>query len=446
MVVANPIPVSNSVVKEPIGGSVLDMPYIFALATVADEFYLWGTSPSLRDRQLRAFWPTEPILASAIGSQSAKYAAFGWTLDGPPRTVAVVQKMLHNVERGEGWNSFIIKTLIDLFTQDNGAMIEIVRAEDSPDSPTISLNHLDSARCIRTGRVLEPITYIDLLGTYHKMKWYQVIPLSEMPSPVETARGLQYCVVTRMLRAAQILRDISVYKREKVSGRFNRAIHLVSGVDRKHMEDALEMQRSQSDDMGLTRYLQPLIVTNLAPDIPVKTDSIELASLPDGFDEEVAMRWYINQLALAFSSDYQDFAPLPAGNLGTSQQSQILHLKSRGKGPALFMSLLEHKFNFHGVMPNTVRFQFGDQDIAQDMSRAELARARASTRDMMIKSGEITPDVARQIAVDVGDLDARYLTEIDITPNIIAPASVPADQPVKADDIHAPASIPVTVT
>ena len=411
---------AKSVVKEPNSVSTLG-DYIISLSSVADDIPVWGTFPATRDKALRDFWPTEPILASAIFSTASKYAAFGWSLVGPPRTQEIVRRILHGVEFGKGWMYFILKVITDLFTADNGAFIEVVRSDDSPLAPVVSLNHLDSSRCRRTGARQTPVIYYDIDGNAHALKWYQVITLEEFPSPIERYRGLQYCCVTRLLRAAQIMRDISVYKREKISGRFSGSIHLVSGVQKKSIDDAMRQHQENASNKGLTRYIQPLVIASLDPTAEITKQTIELASLPDHFDEDTSMRIYVNQLALAFAGDYQDYAPLPAGNLGTSQQSQILHLKSRGKGPALFMSLVEHSFNFHGVMPATVHFQFGEQDISADLATEEVKYKRAQTLKLHVDAGIITPEIARQILVDSGDLDTRYLklvNESNATPDV----------------------------
>jgi hypothetical protein len=269
------------------------------------------------------------------------------------------------------------------------------------------------------------------------MKWYQIIPLAEMPSPIEHMRGMQYSAITRMLRAAQILRDISVYKAEKISGRFAGAVHLVSGVQGPSIEAAIKRKSADADSEGLSRYLLPIIIASLDPTATVSSTTLMLASLPDNFNEDTTMKWYINQLSLGFGGDYQDFAPLPGGGLGSSEQSETLHMKSRGKGPRLFMSMVEHIFNFHGVLPRLVVFSFGDQDVSEDMEHAKLRKMRAEERAIRIQNQEITPQVARQLAVDCGDLDERYLSvlseqdisssAIDTTPDGFGDANTPAE-------------------
>lgn len=420
----------------PFGSSIANL--VISVASAADQFLAWGTNPRARDQQLRAFWPTEAYFASGLFSTVSQYVAFGWSLKGPPRTVQVAQDMLNSVQFGKGPEALLTPFLIDRFTQDNGAFMEIVRTDDDPRAPVVSLNHLDSNRCIRTGRWEEPVIYIDLEGRYHKLKWYNVIEDTEFPAPHEEARGLQYCVLTRMLRAAQIMRDISVIKQEKAAGRFFRQVHLVGGVQRTVIEQAMLQKQGDADAKGMLRYIEPLIIGSLDPTARVTKETIDLASIPDDYDDEKALQVYITLMAMAFGSDYQNFAPLPGGGLGSSTQSKVLNMKSRGKGPALFMKKLERVFNFHGILPRSVTFEFGEQDIAQQMEETELRKARALEREIMIRSGEITNEVARQMAVDSGDLDERYLImmrESNATGEIVATSTVPARE-VNDDDIE----------
>lgn len=434
----------NSVIKEPPDsqGAGFLGELVLSFVTAAEEIPAWGTRPAFRDKLLREFWPTEPILASALPSMVSKYSSLGWSLDGPPRTVKVIQDQLQYVEHGEGMQSLLSKTALDLFSQDNGAFIEIVRTADDQNAPCVTLNHLDAGRCVRTGRADEPVYYYDWEGRAHKLKYYQVAIMTEMPSPIEFMRGMQYSAVSRLLRAAQIMRDISIYYREKVSGRFTRAIHFISGISKTAVNDALEKSSEEANNLRLSRYIQPIIVSTLDPTSQVTKQTIEMTTLPDSFDYEVFMRWYINQLALAFATDYQEFAPLPAGNLGSSQQSQILHLKSKGKGPALFISKFERIMNFQGVIPRTVHFVMGEQDAEVDIQKAQLKAVRATERATRIQSGEITPEIARQIAMDEGDLREEYLLrlrETNLTPNdIVVPGSVPL-RPVEQVPLGDPA-------
>ena len=405
---------------------------VISVASAADTILPWGSSFPTRDSQLRAFWPTEPYFASALFTTVSQYTAFSWSLSGPPRTVRFSQEMFNNCQLGEGWESLLEPFLIDYFTQDNGAFIEIVRTEDDPRAPVIALNHLDSAKCDRTGRHTEPVIYTDRNGRRHTLKWFNVIAMSEFPSPIEEAHGVGYCALTRVLRGAQIMRDIGVVKQEKAGGRFTRQVHLVSGVQTRIIEDAMQQKQAAADTAGLLRYIQPLIVASLDPTSRVSKETIDLASIPEEYKESEALEAYITLVALAFGGDYQSYAPLPGGGLGSASQSKIMNMKSRGKGPGLFMKRIERLFNFHGILPRSVTFAYGQQDMAQQMELTEVRRSRALEREIRIRSGEITTEVARQIAVDAGDLDERYLImmqEENATQEIIGDDTEPYTEP-----------------
>jgi SPP1 gp7 family putative phage head morphogenesis protein len=414
---------------------------LFLAGQYADEVDPWGrtVNTKTRDRQLREFLMTESVFASALGVVCSRNAGFSWKLEGPPRTVARSQELLESANLGEGWEDFIIKISIDLYTQDAGAFIEIVRATDAPDSPVIGLNHLDAMRCYHTGAPEAPVIYQDRKGKYHLLKGHQVITLAEMPTPIEGLYGLQYCALTRMLLAAQLLKNIAVYKYEKTGGRHNRAIHLVAGMSTKQINDALAQHRIWADAAGLQRYQNPLIIASADPNIRLDLKTLELASLPDNFDEETSFKHYINQIAMAFNGDYQDFAPLPGGNLGTSAQSQVLHMKTRGKGPALFRGIISKAMNFR-VLPSLVTFRFEEQDIEAEQIEAEIKERRAKTRQVQVDTGEISAEEARQMAADEGDIPQEFLEE-DLTPKVTAEdeARIEATQPRGQGSPPAPA-------
>lgn len=406
--------------------------YLVWMGQMADGIMEWGKSPKLRDRQLRDFITKENYFGSALASVCARNAAFSWSLQGPARTVKQTQQMLLLSNRGLGWESLATQVSMDLYTQDLGAYVELIReggAAATETSPVINLAHLDAARMYPTGNPEEPYWYNDRRGRWHALKWFQVVNLMEMPSAQEFAAAgvffrLQYSAATRVLRSAQILRNVALYTDEKTSGRFEQAIHLVKGITAKQITEAVRAHRVRADESGLQRYIQTPIVGSVDPKADVGATTLELKSLPDGWDEEKVMKWYIAALALAFLTDYQEFAPLPGGNLGTSNQSQVLHMKSRGKGPALFQKLITHLMNFQGALPQNVTFLFDEQDAEADKMAADLALVRATERQVRIVSGEIDPEGARQLAVDAGDLSPELFDKLqeraDLTTDITA--------------------------
>lgn len=379
--------------------------FIMSLSGSADLFPAWGTSPVERDRQLREFYPTEPWLAGAVSALAARNAAMSWTLEGPPRTCDRIQEMLHISDMGDGWVHMMQRLSTDILTQDNGGFLEVIR---DGSGAFMGLAHLDAAMCVRTGNLEYPVVYTDRDYVSHKLRWDQVIDFCDFPSPVETMNGMQMCAVSRVLRISQILRDVAMRKQEKLSGRFAGVMHIVSGISMQMIEDAFKKAEETSNNKGRARYQPPIVAGTLDPTATISKETIELASLPENWNEEEAMKWYIAVLALAFQCEYQDLAPLPGGGLGSSNQSQILHLKAKGRGPELWQKIIEHAFNFR-LLPQNVTFRFDEKDYEAEKQEWEARKLRSDTRTQDVQSGVLTVQVARQMMEDDGDLRDEYL-------------------------------------
>lgn len=395
-------------------------PVVLQIASAAQTIVPWGVNPRQRDRELRSFWVSESWLASVVYSVSIRNASFVWEVVGadpsvtpPKNTIRAVTRVLKASNRGKGWKNLLLKTCLDLFTQDNGAFWEIIRRNNNdPGSPVINIAHLDAGQCLRTGDPEYPVIYTDRDGIEHVLRWWQVRSLEELPSPIENAFDLQYSAVTRCLLAAEIIQSIAVYKQEKVSGNFTRAIDVVSGVTQQNIDDAIEIAEEQNLNRLLYRYSLPVILPGVDPSTTLSHVHIDLASLPDNFNENDSFKWYVAQLAAAFGVDYQEIAPLMTGTLGSSQQSEIMHLKTHGKGPALMMGMIEDIIN-DGLIPANVEFRFLEQDLRSESEKATARFTRAKDRSMRVKAGELDGKAARQIAVADGDLPQWLADEID---------------------------------
>lgn len=398
-------------------------PMTWMLAGVTETLPAWSFGNlKTRDRELRGFWKSETILAGAMNSVCMRNAAYEWSIEGDEKTAEASTEMLHGAIAGNrrGWVEFIYAISQDLLGTDNGAFIEVIRKDKvrmGQDGmpvlpPVIGIGHLDSLRCFRTGNPDIPVIYENRKGDRIKMPWWSIIPMAELPSPEEEMRGAGFCAVSRVLRYAQLLKNIATYKSEKVSGRFYRAIHFVGGVSKREIDDIQKRGEEDADNKGLTRYIMPQIIASLDPEKPISTATIDLAALPDNFDLDAELKWYITSLAMGFGVDYQDFAPLPGGNLGTSTQSEVLHRKSTGKGPAVFMQTLQNIFHWYGVLPKNVQFVFHEKDLASEQEETTIKKLRIEARAIQIRSGEITPQVAREIAVREGDLEDEDIAQI----------------------------------
>lgn len=392
-------PRKRSVVKTPSYEVTPAGGLILSLASIADDFPAWGTDPVGLDLKLRTFWPTESYMQSAIYAIATRNAAFSWTLQGSDALVKICREMLI-----ENWVEICYKWNIDYLTQNNGAFIEIIREADSPESPCIGINHLDSARCRRTGVPEWPVVYTDINGLQHKLAPHQVWAMSDMPSPIETMNGIGMCAVYRILREAERTRDISIHDREKLSGNNPKGLILVNNIGQKQLQDVIKEHKDRQTQQGYVRYTRPAIYASLDPAKPASAQIIDFASMPDGFNKDTELKWYITVLALALGCDFQDLAPLSSGNLGTSTQSQTLHLKSKGKGPAMYMKRFAHMMNFSGILPQTVEFEFDEKDVEDDIQQQNLSNAKATERQAYISSGVKSPLAVRTEMLGSGEI------------------------------------------
>jgi len=404
----------------PGGGSI----FTWNIATSADAITPWGRNVAQRDRQLRDFWPTETYLAGTVASTSFRNATLDWEIRGTSqKVIQSVTDTLNAAIAGDsfGWVNYMLKFSQDLFTQDNGAFIELIRepTEDAASpfknerAPVLGIAHIDANQCTRTGDPEYPVLYTDRNGDVHKIAWYNIIPFSDYPSAIERMNGVGYCAVTRALRVSQIMRSIMIFKDEKISGRQYKQIHFVSGVSRQEIRDELVRGQEEANNSGFIRFILPAVLASLDPEKPVSVASIDLANLPDGFDFDVEMRWYISGLALAFGIDYQELAPLPGGNIGSSSQSMILHRKTSGKGPGVRMRSLTEAFHNYGVLPRGYTMRFNDKDEQEELERQEVRTKAMEEMAIAVNQGIFSPEAAAKDLVRRGILEKEAIEGLE---------------------------------
>ena len=417
----------------------------------------WSSS---RDAFLRDYWPQEDYIAATIYSVTTRNAQFEWSLSGLNEDVKVAQQMLQSANFGSGWNDFITKTSVDLLTTDNGAFWEVIRPAkikldgkvlpvqkmmyendipqwyafdgaktialrdtdykmfDSPLDLPIGIAHLDSGQCQRTGNPDIPVIYTDRYGKVHKLKWWQVVSFADMPSPIEKMNGVGICAVSRTFRTSHVLQSIEIYKDEKISGRHNRAIH-ITNADPDLLNDQIDEMQARASNAGQLRFISPIVASTFDPSATPQVATINLADVPDGFDENVTKNWAIAVLALAFGVDYGFLAPLPGKGLGTASQSETQAKQAKGKSSLQFRNMITQALNFRGILPESVQFIYDDNDIDAQETNAKIAKIEVENTNIMLSVGIITPTVARQMLADKGIIDESYLAMMDqqdITP------------------------------
>jgi 2'-5' RNA ligase len=368
-----------------------------------------------RDAVLRSTVHNEALWAGAIGIAITKKASQAFEVDStiPLRARRMQDILLQADGRRVGWVGFLSKHLRDYLTTDNGCFIEIVRATSSAGSRIVGLRHLDSLRCVRTGDPDIPVIYRDRKGSYHELKDYQVIGLSDMPDPGDTFYGVGMCAASRAYAAIYKLAAIEWYLREKVSGQHPLAIYIVNGILEKQLQGAVTVAKEDELAKGVAAYMGAVILG-----VPSETQAnvavIPLAELPDRFERkeefDIAVLTYANAIGL----DPQDLQPLTGQSLGSGAQSQVLDDKTKGKGLAMWSQDFTHALNEY-VLDEMTTFQFVENDYRDNIRIAEVSKKRAEVSEIRVKAGITTPEQEKQVLVDQNELPKEFLTS-DMTP------------------------------
>lgn len=384
--------------------------FIFNMGQYADTVPAWSYYPTMRDYYLRTFYKTEPKLAGAVYSMTAFGKSLDLQIDGFPRAKKYSQTLVQDCENGLGQRALVGKSLTDFFTQDNGMFWELVGAgrADRPLRGALLppyVMHMDSALCWRTFDEEFPVVYRNPIdGTYHKMHYTRVLYRANQEQPDELARGIGFCPVSRVLRETQYARDILIYRHEKVSGRFTRAIGYGVGLNAKTLVDTLQAADESADSQGFAIYKGIPFVTRTQGAMELAL--LDLASLPDGFNLETETSLYMSILALAFGVDAREFWPATASG-ATKADATIQDMKTQGKGKGDVIETLESMWR--QVFPDTVEAEYDYTDDEQDLQKAQIWKLHTENFNALKAGGNIDAEEARAHLVKEGVLDAALL-------------------------------------
>ncbi len=376
-----------------------------------------------RDIDLRNFWKGSDHVSGALYTMQSKMTSIPFRVLARDPSNKEHQKdaerwtlKLHSgAEWGEGWGSFYAKFVEDLLGQDNGAFAEIIGA-GNPAGPivgeAVTVKHIDAARCQRTGDPVYPVIYHDLNGKMFKLHASRVMYAAQMPSAIREMFGVGFCAISRCIHTAQALVDYLVYKQEKIGSRPRRAVAVTKGgLDPEDVAEAFKLVEAELDSQGLTRYSRIALVGDSSlPDADISL--IDMAGVPDGFDEETDFYIGMAVLALALGLDARELAPAMVSG-ATRADALLQHLKQRGKGPGQIIQLTEQLFDFK-VLPPYLKLEFDFQDDEQDRQAAETKEIRARRWRTAVDSRVLDTRTSRQQMVDVGDLDRSQFELLEL--------------------------------
>lgn len=329
-----------------------------------------------RDLYLSRLWRMEPIMAGAVYSMTAKMTALRWSITGrakPAKTAARVFARAAHMG-GYDWGGFLSSTAEDFYTVNRGVFWETPRYGNAVSGKLADLGHIDALACTLTGNTKYPMVYAsETTGQIVRFKPGEYVHFTSMPSPREKDLGSGFCAVDRAYRAITLLIGLHDYDEEKLSNLPPEGVATVTGLTMDEFMDALTLWKTQRErDKSLT-FPQVLWLIGSQPGTAVDVDFTGFSQVPESFDRQAVVTHYISTLALDFGVDAREFWPISSGALGTSSESEIQHLKAKGKGPGEFISTTERFLN--AELEEDAQFAFDTQDIEEDQNAAAIAKA-----------------------------------------------------------------------
>ena len=329
-----------------------------------------------RDEYLSKVWMYEPIMAGAIYSMVAKYSALKWQVTGRRLKAKNLAHILATAAHMDGydWGGFIGTTANDWHTTNRGVFWETPREGNSQTGRIAGFGHIDTLACFLTGNKDKPMIYAsETTGQIEDFLEGQYIHFTSLPSPRERNLGIGFCAVDRALRAVKLLIGLHDYDEEKLSNLPPEGVAAVTGLTMQEFLDALKLWEIQREkDKSLT-FPQVLWLLGSQPTTTVGIDFVGFSTIPESFDRKTVIDQYVSTLALTFGVDAREFWPISSGALGTASESEIQHLKAKGKGPGEFITVTERHINAEA--DDETQFGYDTQDIEEDMNAAIVAKA-----------------------------------------------------------------------
>lgn len=389
------------------------------IGNLADEVPEWNALfPNRRDRYLKQFMRSDTMLTSAIYSMKTRLQTLNYTVNGSPRAKKYALELLQNPGFQDNLIDIAGKWTDDLLTADNGAFIELWRPgsplRDAKSAPVVGFASLDSRQCWRSFDEEFPVWYTNpQTGEIRKIHRSRVLMMSDNPQPIELARNIGFCAVSRAWRWAHLMRSIMIYRDEKVTGRFTRAIGAIKGVNAKQVKDALRAIDDESDSKGFVVYKGIPFLVNPGTDAAADVDILlqDLASLGDGFEFRTDIDLYAYVLALSLGVDAREFWPATTSG-ATKADASIQNMKARGRGLGFLIQSFESVIR--RCLPDTVEFTFDYTDDEQDEMQARIHSIRLGNLKTLHDAQAINGLEMRALAIAEGIIDGMLLEELNI--------------------------------
>lgn len=330
-----------------------------------------------RDFALAEIWKMEPIMAGAVYSMCAKFSALSWNITGkrlPAKRYATILSEAAHMG-GYGWGAYVSSVANDFYTTNRGTFSETAKIGDPLYGQLGELGHIDALNCTLTGNSQYPVEYwSDTTGQHIRFQPGEFFHFSSLPSPREMHVGAGFCAVDRSLRALKLLMGLHQYDDEKLSNLPPEGVCAVTGLTLEEFNDALALWKAARQKDKSLIFPQVLWLLASQPNAEISVNMTPFSSLPEAFNRKEVVDQYATTLAVCFGIDVREIWTIASGGgLGSAGESEIQHMKAKGKGPGEFVTAMEREIN--GELPDGVDWRFDTQDIEEDANQAAIAKA-----------------------------------------------------------------------
>ena len=348
----------------------------------------------------------EKLWAQAVGIAVSKVASMDWTIDGPVTTASRETQFLQAFgTRG------IARLVTDYLLSCNGAWMEIVHETRSSGSRVLGCVPLDSRRIMRTGDPERPALYNLLDGRQVEYRAHQIAEITDMPDPSGGWLGVGHCAADRAYTAIRRMHLIDLIVDDKLSDRRPNKLVPIKGVSAKELKAAFETGEKDAQGRGLIIYQGTVFLVDPGDD-KLDFKEIDLKNLPENFDEEKARNEARLEYANAIGLDPLDMQE-PRGGLGTGQQADILHEKSKGRGLGLFTRQLKETINTR-IVSRRSTFTHAERDLRDELKKEQVNKAVSDRIKQDVEATVLQPGQGLQVMVDAGIYPEEFLTQ-DVT-------------------------------
>jgi hypothetical protein len=367
----------------------------------------WGTRES--ERMLRLLYRHEYnwLIQAATAGQTKKLQAQSWEIKGKQR-VRYYQDVLRQADFGLGWDYFLAKGALDYFRQDGGWYFEIIAPGNprrAPTGPATGIAYLDSLRCYPTGDPEFPVIYHDRDGVMHLMHHTRVRHIVDMPDGDESNPGYGICALRRAISIAAQQIHMGRFIEAKLDDKPEPGYVFWKGISREQRINRTEQFRQEQQRDG--HWGNVIHFESLDPTNPVEAEFVSFSQSPEGWSYKEYTELHVNAVAAAFGIDVQELWQLTGGNLGSGQQSQVLHAKSQGKTFGNLLTQLERAIN--DILPESLEFQFKRHDPYEAQERAQTAQLWAGVASAV--QNNMTPNEKRVLLANMVEAIKDAITD-----------------------------------